>query len=282
MDDQSKYEIPSRPLTGGDSIRKYFSLYGALWQNSVMRDMQFKMNFLLWIFVEFLWFGLQLAFVAVIYSHTDRIASWSKWEVVLLTGGSQFIQQLFHAIFLNNIVALSEHVRTGRLDFMLLLPINSRFLISLRTVDLGSFVGALGGLAVMVYACYRMNLVPSFVQCLGFGVLCLVGISIHYSLMFLLGCVSFMSVKAQGIVWGYYNLFNIARLPDGAFQGMFRIFFTFFVPMLLVSNVPVKLLADKLSSPLEIVSLIAMACCCYLVSEFGWRFAIKRYTSASS
>ena len=262
--------------------RLYLSIYGALWQNSVMRDMQFKMKFVLWIIVELMWFGLQLTFIAVIYSHTDRIATWSKWEVVLLTGASQFIQQLFHAICLNNIVALSEHVRTGRLDFMLLLPINSRFLISLRTVDLGSLVGSLGGLSVMAYACYQMSLVPSVGQCLAFAALCVFGIVIHYALMFLLACVSFMSVKAQGIVWGYYNLFNIARLPDGAFQGMFRLFFTFCIPMLLVSNVPVKLLANKLDSPWELVSLLVMAVACWIVSELGWRWAIKHYTSASS
>lgn len=261
---------------------RYLKIYRALWQNSVMRDMQFKINFLLWIVVELMWFGLQLAFVAVIYSHTDRIATWSKWEVVLLTGASQFIQQTFHAIFLNNIVGLSEHVRTGRLDFMLLLPINSRFLISLRTVDLGSFVGALGGLAVMAYACNQMALVPTFTQALGFFVLCLVGILIHYSLMFGLACISFISVKAQGIVWGYYNLFNVARLPDGAFHGAFRAFFTFGIPMLLVSNVPVKLLANKLSSPWEIASLIGMAGVCALISELGWRWAMTHYTSASS
>lgn len=263
-------------------LKRYGSIYGALWQNSVMRDMQFKVNFLLWIVVEFLWFGLQLTFVAVIYSHTDQIATWSKWEVVLLTGASQFIQQFFHAIFLNNIVALSEHVRTGRLDFMLLLPINSRFLISLRTVDLGSFVGASGGLVVMGYACLKMGLIPSWFQIFGFLLLCLAGVMIHYSLMFLLACISFLSVKAQGIVWGYYNLFNIARLPDSAFHGMFRMVFTFVVPMLLVSNVPVKLLADKLSSPREIVSLLAMAVLCLGISEIGWRWTIKRYTSASS
>jgi len=32
--------------------------------------------------------------------------------------------------------------------------------------------------------------------------------------MFLLASVSFWTVRAQGIVWGYYNLFNIARMPD--------------------------------------------------------------------
>ncbi len=247
-----------------------------------MRDMQFKVNFLLWIVVEFLWFSLQLIFVAVIYSHTDHIATWSKWEVVLLTGASQFIQQLFHAIFLNNIVALSEHVRTGRLDFMLLLPINSRFLISLRTVDLGSFVGALAGLFVMGYACIQLDLKPGPLQIIGFLGLSLSGIMIHYSLMFLLACISFLSVKAQGIVWGYYNLFNIARLPDSAFQGPFRMLFTFAIPMLLVSNVPVKLLANKLESPTEIGSLLFMAFACLVVSELGWNWTMKRYTSASS
>lgn len=247
-----------------------------------MRDMQFKMNFILWIVVELMWFALQLIFVAVIYSHTNRIATWSKWEVVLLTGASQFIQQFFHALFINNIVGLSEHVRTGRLDFMLLLPINSRFLISFRTVDLGSFVGAFGGLCVVTYACYQMALIPTWIQCIGFILLCIVGILIHYSLMFLLACTSFMAVKAQGIVWGYYNLFHIARLPDAAFQGAFRFVFTFGIPMLLVSNVPVKLVANKLASPFEIASLLAVAIFCALISEIGWRLAITRYTSASS
>ncbi len=271
-----------RPRKALTAAGRHLSIYRALCQNSVMRDMQFKTNFLLWIFVEFSWFCLQLAFVAVIYSHTERIADWSKWEVVLLTGASQLIQQLFHALFLNNIVSLSEHVRTGRLDFMLLLPVNSRFLISLRTVDMGSLVGAFSGVAVMVYACYKMQLTPSLWQCTGFGILCGAGILIHYSLMFLLASISFLSVKAQGIVWGYYNLFNIARLPDTAFRGPFKVFFTFGVPMLLVSNVPVKFFAEKLSSPLEIFTLLGMAAVCVLLSELGWRWALARYTSASS
>ena len=262
--------------------RHHLAIYGALCRNSIIRDMQFKTNFLLWIFVEALWFALQLAFVAVIYSHTDRIATWTRWEVVLLTGASQVIQQSFQGLFLNNVVALSEHVRTGRLDFLLLLPVNARFLISLRTIDPGSLFGVFSGLAVMAYACRQMHLVPDWNQIAGFGLLCVFGILIHYSLMFLLASASFLSVKAQGIVWGYFNLFNIARLPDAAFRGPFRAFFTFGIPMLLVSNVPVKYFADKLDSPREIFWLIGMAVLCFLVSEFGWRRALARYTSASS
>src|SRR5437870_4280109 len=146
-------------------LKRYLKIYGALWKNSVVRVMGFKTNFLLWIVVEMLWFALQLSFFAVIYTHTDRIGTWSKWQAVIL-----------------------------------------------------------------------------------------------------LASVSFWTVRAQGIVWGYYNLFNIARLPDEAFHGLFKAFFTFALPMLLIANVPARLLVRKLGSPFEMLLLLGMAVICLLVS----------------
>ena len=62
-----------RDLVAG--LRRYLGIYSTLWRNSIVREMSFKANFLLWIFVELLWFSLQLAFMLVIYQHTDRIAT---------------------------------------------------------------------------------------------------------------------------------------------------------------------------------------------------------------
>src|SRR5690242_796310 len=150
------------------SLPRYLSIYAALWRNSLTRELMFKSNFLLWIVVEVLWFGLQLSFISVLYLHTDRIGSWTKWEVVMLIGGSHFIQQIFQAFFLVNCTNLSELIRTGKMDFLLLLPVNTRFVVSLRQVDLGGFVNATFGLAIVAYAAYQLNLVPSAAQVLGF------------------------------------------------------------------------------------------------------------------
>src|SRR4030095_8170284 len=116
-------------------LRRYALIYLAFLRNSLVRELGFKANFILWIIVELLWFGLQLAFMAVIYSHTDRIASWTQWQVVFLVGANHFIQQIFTALFMANCMKLSENVRTGALDFMLLMPVNARFLISLRHIN---------------------------------------------------------------------------------------------------------------------------------------------------
>ncbi|HEY3914703.1 MAG TPA: ABC-2 family transporter protein [Verrucomicrobiae bacterium] len=263
-------------------LRRYATIYAALWRNSVVREMSFKSNFLLWIVVELLWFALQLSFIGVIYLHTDHIATWTKWQVILLVGASHVIQEIFQAFFLTNCTQLSELIRTGRLDFMLLLPVNVRFLVSLRQVDLGGFVNAASGLGVMIYAAHQLHWTPTLLEVAGFVLLCFVGILIHYSLMFLLSSVAFWTVRAQGIVWGYYSLFNLARMPDEAFQGFFRAFFTFAVPMLLVVNVPVRVLLNRLTSPGQAFLLIGVACVCFMVSELFWRFSIRRYTSASA
>jgi ABC-2 type transport system permease protein len=264
------------------NFKRYLALYAALWKNSVTREMSFKGNFILWILVELLWFGLQLSFVSVVFSQTETVGTWTKWQMVLLVGASNFIQQIYQAFFLTNCTNLSELVRTGRMDFLLLLPVNTRFLVSLRVVDLGAFINALFGLCVMIFAAVKLSLHPTAGQLAGFSALCVVGILIHYSLMFILATICFWTVRAQGIVWGYYNLFNIARMPDEAFKGTFKAMFTFGLPVLLVSNVPVRVLADKINSPNAWLLLIGIGLIWALVSEWFWQFSVRRYTSASS
>lgn len=263
-------------------IKRYLSIYAALWRNSVVREMSFKTNFLLWIVVEFLWFALQLFFIQVIYLHTDNIAGWTKWEVVCVMATSHFVQQIFQAFFLTNCTEVSELVRTGKMDFFLLLPASTRFLVSLRKVDLGGFVNAASALGVLWYAVEQLSLTPSLVQVVGFLFLCIAGVLIHYSLMFSLAAISFWTVRAQGIIYGYYSLFNVARMPDAAFQGAFKIIFKFALPILLVANVPVKVLLTKPAAVPETFIILFMTALVLLFSQWFWHFSLTRYTSASS
>ena len=263
-------------------LRRYLRLYAAIWKNSVVREMGFKSNFLLWIVVEFLWFALQLGFIAVIYSHTERIATWTKWEVVLLIGSSQLIQQLFSAIFMSNCTQLSEHIRTGRLDFMLLLPVNTRFLVSFRQVDLGSFANAVTATTVVAYAAWQMHLELSIPQLAGYFFLIGCGVVIHYALVLSLASISFWTVRAQGIIWGYYSFLQIGRWPEAAFHGFFKAFFSLAVPMLLVTNVPAKHLIRRFEAPTDLAILVGLTLGFLVLSEVVWRKSLQRYASASS
>ena len=71
--------------------------------------------------------------------------------------------------------------------------------------------------------------------------------------------------------------------PDDAFRtGVFKAVFTFALPVLLVSNVPVRVLADKLASPISCLLLLGLAMFWAVISHWFWRLSLRRYTSASA
>ncbi|MCE9542421.1 MAG: ABC-2 family transporter protein [Verrucomicrobia bacterium] len=87
-------------------------VYGVMFRNSLIREMNFKLNFLLWMLVEVLWFMGQIVFIEVVFSYVGAIGGWSKWEVVLLIGTHQLIGQVFQAFFYRHPVPA---LRCGRL-----------------------------------------------------------------------------------------------------------------------------------------------------------------------
>src|ERR671932_2600969 len=132
-------------------MRRYIEIYSIMLRNSLIREMSFKANFLLWMVVEILWFLGQIVFFSIIFGSVNRIGDWSKWEVVLLIGTHQIIAQLFQAFFFMNVSNIPELVRTGKLDSMLVLPIDSQFAVSTKQFGLDSVVNAaLGGVVVLI------------------------------------------------------------------------------------------------------------------------------------
>src|SRR6476660_10278497 len=142
-------------------MRRYIEMYRIMLRNSLIREMSFKANFLLWMVVEVLWFLGQIVFFSIIFGSVNHIGDWSKWEVVLLVGTHQIIAQLFQAFFFVNVANVPELVRTGKLDSLLVLPMDSQFAVSTKQFSLDSVInGLLGGVVVLV-SLSLLGIVPS-------------------------------------------------------------------------------------------------------------------------
>lgn len=264
-------------------MKRYLEIYGIMFRNSLIREMNFKAHFILWMFVELLWFAGQIVFLEVLFMYVDRIGDWTKWQVVLLVGTHQIIGQIFQAFFYVNVANLPELVRTGRLDFMLLLPVDSQFAVSTRQFGMDNVVNALVGVGIVIFSLAKLHWTPGAAQ-IGLYLFALaLGVAIHYSLMFLLSTLSFWIVRAQGLIYGYFNLFNIARYPDVIFRGLFKAVFSWLIPVIIVANTPARLLMSATREPaFLLLQLAAAAALCIGLSRAFWRFALQRYSSASS
>src|SRR5260370_41560896 len=130
-------------------------------RNSLIREMSFKANFILWMVVELLWFLGQIVFIEVLFQYVDQIGDWSKWQVVALVGTHQLIAQIFQAFFYVNLANLPELGLTGKLDLMLLLPANAQFAVSTRKFGMDNIVNALVGVGIVVFSLGKLHVVPA-------------------------------------------------------------------------------------------------------------------------
>jgi ABC-2 type transport system permease protein len=233
-----------------NSCRKYWAVYLVMLRNSLIREMNFKLNFLLWMIVESRWFLGQLG---------------------------------FQGFFYTNLVNLPELVRTGKLDFVLLQPVDSQFAASVRQFGLDSIVNALVGVGIVTYSLYRLHVVPGPSQIVLYLATMLLGVTIHYAILFSLGTVSFWIVRSQGLIWGYYNVMNLARYPDVVFKGPVKFVFSWLIPVIVVTNVPARVLMHATGTPWWLIAHLLLASALMLFfSRILWRFALNRYSSASS
>ena len=264
-------------------MRRYLEIWGIMLRNSLIRELSFKVNFILWMVVEVLWFCGQIVFFGIIFGQVDHIGDWSKWEVILLIGTHQMIAQLFQAFFFVNVANVPELVRTGKLDSLLVLPIDSQFAVSSKQFGLDSMINAaLGGVVVCV-SLSQLGIVPNPTSILLYLVALGFGVAVHYSIMLGLAAVSFWIVRAQGLVYGYFNFLNIARYPDVIFPRLFRFIFGWIIPVVIIANIPARLLIKSLGQPGQLmVHLVIASTIIFWLSRVFWRFALRHYSSASS
>ena len=110
-------------------------------RNSLVRDMTFRSNFIIETISSLSWMFMNLGFYLLIFSYTDVIGvatGWTQYEFFVFFATVAIVNSLVQTFFMPNAQEFSELIRTGNLDFALLKPIDTQFLISLQKVNWSS------------------------------------------------------------------------------------------------------------------------------------------------
>src|ERR1700761_4960578 len=172
-------------------MNRYAEIYWLMVRNSLIREISFKANFILWMIVELLWFLGQIVFIQVMFQYVNQIGDWTKWQVVALVGTHQLVSQIFQAFFYVNLANLPELVRTGRMDLMLVLPVDAQFAVSTRQFGMDNVVNAFVGMAIVAFSLGQLHYHPHAWQIALYAATVLLGVTVHYAVMFCLATLSF-------------------------------------------------------------------------------------------
>lgn len=272
----------------------YFQVFLTFARNSLMREMTFRANFLLETVSSLSWVLMNLGFYVLVFEYTPmigRFSGWGKYEFFVFLATTLLVNSLVQALFMTNADEFSELIRNGSLDFALLKPIDTQFLVSLQRIDWSALANFLFGLFLLGYSLWRLEYRPGLVQAVLYPVYLACGVAILYALMISLSATSVWLGRNQTLYDFWFYITNFARYPMEIYTGRIgtplRHVFTFLIPVLIVVNVPARLLVRPLAPHhwqdwlLPAFTLFATAAS-LAFSRWVFQRALLSYRSASS
>lgn len=271
----------------------YLRIYATFLRNSLVRDMQFRSNFLIQCVSSMSWVFMNIGFYLIVFLYAKSIGDWEKWDFFVFLATTLLVNSLMQTFFMPGAAHFSELIRKGGLDFLLLKPADTQFMISAQRVNWSSMANFFVGLVVLIVSLFQLThdssnpltLRPEMFVLYPFYILC--GLAIMYSLMISLAATSIWLGRNQSLYDFWFYITNFSRYPMEIYGGNWLgralwTFFLFVVPVLVVINVPARVMARPLLSWWLAGFALAATIMSLLISRWIFTRSLASYRSASS
>lgn len=249
---------------------------------SILLALQYRMDFLVDGLLELVGACTTIVPLLVVFSNGRSTVAGVSWHDALLVAGIfTVVLSLVEGALMPSLIAVIEHVRTGTLDFVLLLPADAQLLVSTSRFQPFRFVNCLTGLGIVGFALSLSAELPSATDFAVAGVVFACGVVVLYSLLLLAVTASFFVVRVDNLAFLATSVLDAGRWPVRMFRSSLRWFFTFVFPLAVMTSYPADALRGRLDGP-SIVEALCLASAFAVGSRLFFRFALRRYSSASS
>jgi ABC-2 type transport system permease protein len=256
-------------------------LLTALLKINLQQDLAYRADMLVNILMNLMWLGWELLSLSIIFSNTTTIGGWGLGEMIALLGVFRLVNALMFALIWPNTEKFNASVRDGSLDYTLLQPVNSLFLVSFsRMVIWRVWEIILAG--VLIFAGITLSgstTTPLYI--LYFVLLATSGGVIIYSLWVVMIAFTFWFIKFDNNVTILHALLEAGRYPATVYPTWLRLIVTFVVPIAVATTVPLQSLRGELAA-WQVLAFLAVGAASVWVAATVWRAGIKRYSGASS
>jgi len=102
-----------------------------------------------------------------------------------------------------------------------------------------------------------------------------------FAIVLIIATISFWTTQSAGLARVFDDLTRVGRYPLDIFEGFWKFFFIYVLPLALISQVPSQALLGALSPGFLLYALAISGLLAVVAIRF-WRTGLKNYSSTSS
>jgi ABC-2 type transport system permease protein len=259
----------------------YTKLLTTLVKINIQQELAYRTNALVNILLNLMWLGWELLSLRIIFSNTATLGGWGPGELIALLGVFRVVNTLFAALIWPNTEKFNASMRDGSLDYTLLQPANSQFLVSFSRIIIWRVWDLVLAIALIVIGINMSGGGATPLSLLSFVFLVTSGALIIYSLWIVMIAFTFWFVKFDNNVTILHALMDAGRFPATVYPPWLRLILTFVVPIAVATTVPLQALRGDLRG-WQVLLFLGVGAASFLVASQVWKAGVRRYSGASS
>ncbi len=262
-------------------MTRYLRLLRLFASTELQFALAYRVNLALEIMQMIVVAGTSVAAVLVLFSYTTVMNGWTLGQMIVLLGVYYVVQGAEELVMQPSFERFMEHVREGTLDFILLKPVNSQFMVSFRHFQTVQALQVVLGLVITVVGVLRLAGTVTVASALSFALTLACGFVLIYALLLVLSTLAFWFVRVDNLLAIFWAFIDAGRFPVDIYPGWLRITMSTVIPVGIAVTVPAKAIAG-LVDPQTVTLVLAATVAAFLISRAFWRRGLRAYTGASA
>jgi ABC-2 type transport system permease protein len=248
---------------------------------NIQMSLAYRADTIINILLNLMWLGWDLLSLSIIFNNTTTIGGWGFPELVALLGVFRLINTMMIALVWPNTEKFNQSIRDGSMDYTILQPVNSMFLVSFSRITVWRGWDLMLAIVLIGVGVNMSGDSVTPLQILTFVLLAISGVIVIYSLWIILIALTFWFTKFDNNVTIMQALLDSGRYPVTVYPVWLRIIVTYIIPIAVATTVPLQALRGDLNLS-RILIFVGIGIASFLVASQVWKAGLKRYSGASS
>jgi ABC-2 type transport system permease protein len=263
-------------------LKKHLFLYFLFVKNSMMRQMEYRFNFIGNMAMESGYLLVKLSYVVVVYRSGVDINGLSPDEILLFIGTFVALTAVYAGLFMLNNFGLRSKIKDGDLDLLLTKPVSLQFMATLRQADVTIFsVDLIAGGIMVAIAWGRLGIPVTFFTVGGYLGFFAISSVVAYSLFLLPQILSFWLMNTSSIAEITDSFWDFNNMPMDIYNAWIKAVGVFLLPIFVITNFPPMFVLGKMP-PVYLGWSLVLPVILLVLVRLLWKRGLRNYASASS
>lgn len=243
-------------------MKRYLLIYKECIKVAFSTASTYRLNFILSCIIMLLGDILFPLITVLIYQSGVGFPGWTIYEVLLIqsvfTMSTAFAAMTFQGI----LWATMQFVREGNLEMVLILPVDTMFILMARTFSVDAVGLFTGGTVIFIVALAHLP-APTIWMWLQSAALFIIGLSVMMGIALFMAATSFKWVGNSRIPEIFDSIMSFGKYPQGIFPKILNIISAYVFPVAMIGYFPAAVLLGKEDAT---VFLVMVPCLIFLAA----------------